>query len=87
MEPPLIVLAVVFASSGFAALGGLVAQSKKRKPPEGMLLGLFLGPIGVAIEWMLPDWTRPIVDQGSRSSFHSMVIYQATPYRPKRPKG
>jgi len=84
MEPVLIALAVVCASSGFGALGGLIAQSKKRRPPEGMLLGLFLGPVGVAIELMLPDWTRPIVDEGSRSSFHSLVTYQASPQRAGR---
>ena len=81
MEPILIASAIICLFAGSAAVGGLRAESKRRKPLEGMLLGLLLGPIGVVIEVMLPDWTRPVVDEGSQSSFRSMVTYQDSPIK------
>jgi len=64
--------------ASFAALAGYLAYSKRRSPLEGLLLGLFLGPIGVIIEWFLPFLHRPIVDENSMNSFRSMMDYQAT---------
>ena len=84
MDPMLIVVGIVCAFFGSAALGGLIAESKRRRPTEGMMLGLLLGPIGVIVAAMLPNWTRPIVDQGSRSSFNSLVTYQDAKQRPGR---
>ncbi len=84
MEPPVVALALIFLLSGCAASGGLVAGAKRRSPMEGLFLGLFLGPIGVAIEASRPAPPRSAVDEGVRSSFHSLVSYQSTMDRPGR---
>ncbi len=59
-----------------AAVGGCLALLKRRWPLEGVLLGLFLGPIGVLIESSKPYVRRPEVDQAAWTSFRSMVTYQ-----------
>jgi hypothetical protein len=64
--------------AAFAALGGVVARVKRRSPLEGVLLGLFLGPIGLLIEIRSPFVHRPIVDEKSVSSLQSMLAYQET---------
>jgi hypothetical protein len=39
----------------FGQLGAWVAGQKGRRPVEGFLLGLFLGPLGVIVEGQLPE--------------------------------
>lgn len=76
--------------AGCSALGGWIAYSKRRPPIEGVLLGLFLGPIGVFIESRQPFNSRPMVDENALNSLHSMVNYQQTSReslaRPKKSK-
>jgi hypothetical protein len=76
MESPALVLAIISTVFFFATIGGLMAYAKKRSPLEGFVLGLLLGPIGIAIEARLPAWTRPEVDQGAWHSFRSLVSHQ-----------
>jgi hypothetical protein len=64
--------------TGCSALGGWIAYNKRRSPIEGVLLGLFLGPIGVFIESRHPYSSRPMVDENAWNSLHSMVTYQQT---------
>jgi hypothetical protein len=64
--------------AGFAALGGVVALVKRRPPLEGVLLGLFLGPIGLLIALRSPFVHRPMVDENSLNSLQSMLAYQET---------
>lgn len=64
--------------TGCSALGGWIAYHKRRSPIEGVLLGLFLGPIGVFIECRHPFNSRPMVDENAWNSLHSMVTYQQT---------
>ena len=51
------VLMVGFGVAGamFGALGGYIAACKSRRTAEGFALGFFLGPIGAAIESLLPS--------------------------------
>ena len=64
--------------AGFAAISGVIAYVKRRSPLEGVLLGLFLGPIGVLIECRAPFVRRPMVDENAFNSLRSMVTYQET---------
>lgn len=38
-----------------AALAGLIAFWKGRSPAEGILLGLYLGPLGLLVERLVPE--------------------------------
>ena len=49
-----------------AALGGMVASWKDRSPTEGMLLGLYLGPLGLVVEKLLPDRPQPAENANPR---------------------
>jgi hypothetical protein len=62
--------------ASFAAISGWIAHIKRRPPLEGVLLGLFLGPIGLLIEWRAPFLQRPMVDQKAWNSLRSMLVYQ-----------
>lgn len=59
-----------------SAIAGCIAYQKRRSPHEGVLLGLFLGPIGVLLEYQLPYVQRPPVDEKAWNSLHSMMTYQ-----------
>ncbi len=88
MEPFLIPALVALALALCSTIGGCVAWSKKRNPGEGLMLGLLLGPIGVAIECRFEVATRPRVDEAARRSFRSMTAYQGRPGSlPGRPGG
>jgi hypothetical protein len=43
-----------------AALGGMVASWKDRSPTEGILLGIYLGPLGLLVERLLPERLRAV---------------------------
>ena len=73
-----LILGVVFAIASCSAVAGCIAYSKRRSPFEGVLLGLLLGPIGVAIELRLAYVQRPPVDEKAWNSLHSMMSYQDT---------
>ena len=66
----------ISASAGCSAIAGVMAYVKRRPPLEGVLLGLFLGPIGVMIESRHPYLQRPIIDENAWNSLRSMMTYQ-----------
>jgi hypothetical protein len=66
----------IVAVAGSAAIGGCIAYAKRRRPLEGVLLGLFLGPIGVLIESQAPFIHRPMVDEKAWNSLRSMLSFQ-----------
>ncbi len=78
-----LVVALLGASglASCAAVGGIIAYQKKRPPTEGLLLGLFLGPIGVAVEARRPLVRRPEVDERAWHSFRSVAAYRPGPPR------
>jgi hypothetical protein len=84
VEYPVLLLSIAAALSLCAAIGGLIADLKKRPPVEGMLLGLMLGPIGVAVEARLPAIPRPDVDENAWHSFRTVVRYHPDPTRTPR---
>jgi hypothetical protein len=51
---PILVPLAAIALPGCAALGGAIAERKRRDSVEGYLLGLLLGPIGVIVAGALP---------------------------------
>jgi hypothetical protein len=59
-----------------SAIAGCIAYNKRRSPLEGVLLGLLLGPIGVALECRFAYVQRPPVDEKAWNSLHSMMTYQ-----------
>ncbi len=81
MEPTVTALVICSLVSSFAAVGGVIAFKKRRRPIEGMTLGLLLGPVGVAVEALLPSVGRPEVCERAWNSFRSMTTYQAAPPR------
>ncbi|WP_435008572.1 hypothetical protein P12x_005780 [Tundrisphaera lichenicola] len=86
-DMPLILMMLASALAACSALGGVIALRKKRRPTEGVLLGLFLGPIGVAVETRLPAIPRPEVCQRAWNSFRSIAAYDLTHTRPPRRTG
>jgi hypothetical protein len=80
MDLPVLILLTACALGSCSTFGGIVAYRKKRQPAEGLLLGLFLGPIGVAVESRLPAVPRPEVCQKAWNSFRSVAAYK--PYPP-----
>ena len=80
MEAPILIMLIACALGSCSTFGGIVAYRKKRQPAEGMLLGLFLGPIGVAVEYGLPAVPRPEVCEKAWNSFRSVASYK--PYPP-----
>ena len=87
MEPAIIASFVVCVMAGCSAMGGWVAYTKHRRPHEGVLLGLLLGPLGVLIEWRCPTIQRPLVDQNAWNSLRSMMDYQASGRESGRRRG
>ncbi len=75
---------VAASLAGCSAIGGAIAYHKRRSPTEGMLLGLLLGPIGVAIECQYPYARRPMVDENAWNSLRSMMEFQETGGESKR---
>jgi hypothetical protein len=61
---------------GCSAVAGFLARVKRRSPLEGVLLGLFLGPIGVLIESRNPHTRRPEVDKHAWDSLRLMMTHQ-----------
>jgi hypothetical protein len=77
MEFPLDVF-VAFVLCCFPTMGCLIAHARRRPLLEGMALGLLLGPIGAAIEFVLPARARRRVGRGvGRHSFRLILAYQA----------
>ena len=64
--------------AGCSAIAGCIAYNKRRSPLEGVLLGFFLGPIGVLLELRHAYVQRPPVDQPAWNSLRSMVNYQSS---------
>jgi hypothetical protein len=83
MESPVLIMLIACALASCSTFGGIIAQRKKRRPTEGVLLGLFLGPIGVAVESRLPAIPRPEVCQKAWNSFRSVATYK--PYSSSPP--
>jgi hypothetical protein len=54
-----LVVGIGVAAAMFGALGAYVAACKSRRTAEGFALGFFLGPIGAAIESLLPRGDGP----------------------------
>ncbi len=79
MEPHVIALLTCSILSTCSALGAVIAYKKRRKPVEGLFLGLLTGPIGVLVEACLPSIGRPEVCEHAWNSFQSVVTYQETP--------
>jgi hypothetical protein len=79
MESPVLLMLVACALASCSTFGGIIAQRKKRRPTEGVLLGLFLGPIGVAVESRLPAVPRPEVCKNAWNSFRSVTTYKPYP--------
>ena len=79
MESQVLFLLVACALASCSTFGGIIAQRKKRRPAEGVLLGLFLGPIGVAVESRLPAVPRPEVCKHAWNSFRSVASYKPFP--------
>ncbi len=79
MDLPALFALSLCSLAGCAAIGGVIAHQKKRRPGEGLVLGLFLGPIGVLVEARLPAIGRPEVCQDALHSFQSMLTYQDHP--------
>ena len=77
MEWMILGLVAVSSLASFAAIGGCISYWKHRRPLEGFFLGAVLGPIGLVLELMRPFGHRPMIDQGARTSFQSLVEYQA----------
>ena len=77
MQYEVLSLIVISSVACFAAIGGWLAQLKNRSPLEGVILGAFLGPIGVLIEFRMRFVHRPMVDRGAWNSFRSLVSYQS----------
>jgi hypothetical protein len=72
--------------AAFSAMGGAIARNKRRPPMEGVLLGMFLGPIGVVLELRASYNHRPLVDRNSQSSLHKLLSYQENLEKPVQPK-
>ncbi len=79
-------LTIVSTIASCSAAAGCIAYVKRRNPNEGVLLGLFLGPIGVMIECRLPYVQRPPVDENAWNSFRSMTVYQQNTVHTRRPR-
>ena len=79
MELPVLMLVAACILGSCSTCGGVVAYRKKRRPIEGVLLGLFLGPIGVAVESYLPAVPRPEVCEKAWNSFRSVASYKPFP--------
>jgi len=77
---------VACALGSCSTFGGIVAYRKKRRPTEGVLLGLFLGPIGVAVESRLPAVPRPEVCEKAWNSFRSVATYKPYPSSLRSPE-
>ncbi len=82
-----LVCTLISIIAGFATLGGWIAHFKRRPPLEGVLLGFFLGPIGLLMELRFPYVHRPIVDEKALHSLQSMLVYQASGREYERRKG
>lgn len=50
----MILTAAVIIASLFSLVGGWIAVQRSRLPEEGVLLGFFLGPVGILVEALLP---------------------------------
>ena len=87
MELPVLVMLIACTLCSCSTFGGIVAYRKKRRPVEGMLLGLFLGPIGVAVESRLPAVSRPEVCEKAWNSFRSVATYKPYPQSLEREEG
>lgn len=55
-----IMIGTIFVS---AISGRWIALEKGRSGTEGLVLGLLLGPLGVVIEAVLPEWDPPESDE------------------------
>jgi hypothetical protein len=76
MDFPVLIMLIACALGSCSTFGGIIARRKKRRPTEGVLLGLFLGPIGVAVESRLPAIPRPEVCRNAWNSFRSVATYK-----------
>jgi hypothetical protein len=61
---PILVPAFVVSLPFCALTGRSIAYRKRRRPAEGFVLGLLLGPLGVLIEGALPNQTVGIRKDG-----------------------
>jgi hypothetical protein len=76
MDTTVLACLIIASIAGCSAIAGSIAMHKRRSPYEGVLLGLFLGPLGVLLEFRCPDWRRPPVDENAWNSLRSMTTYQ-----------
>jgi len=75
-DPYIAACSLVCLFGGCSAIAGYIAFHKRRSPYEGVLLGLFLGPIGVYMECQYPYQQRPPVDKKAWNSLRSMMDFQ-----------
>ena len=77
-EQPIIIFYVIAALAACSAIAGYTAFKKRRSPFEGVLLGFFLGPIGVLLEHRFPYVQRPLIDTKAWNSLRSVMTYQTS---------
>jgi hypothetical protein len=76
MDATFLICIFVATLASCSAIAGCIAYHKRRSPVEGMLLGFFLGPVGVLLECWYRYVQRPPVDENAWNSLRSMMTYQ-----------